>query len=83
MRAGGCLLRGTGSKFARLALQFAVVASPCVTTVVGSACASHVERDIGWIGEPIDADLLTEVEAILAPVRDIGRPENQNPSPLP
>lgn len=76
-----------GASFARLALQFAVVASPCVTTVVGSACASHVERDIGWIGEPFDADLLTEVEAILAPVRDIGWasgwPENQNPSPLP
>lgn len=39
------------------------------------------------VSEPIDADLLAEVEAILAPVRDIGweygRLENQNPSPLP
>jgi L-galactose dehydrogenase len=78
--------RERGASFARLALQFAVATSPCVTTIVGSASASHVERDTAWIGEPIDADLLAEVEAILAPVRDVGwangRPENQNPGPL-
>jgi hypothetical protein len=50
------------------------------------ASASHVVRDIAWIGEPIDADLLAEVEAILAPVRDVGWvngwPENHNPGRL-
>lgn len=53
-------------------MQFTVATSPCVTTVLGSASASHVERDIAWISEPIDADLLAEVEAILAPARDVG-----------
>lgn len=65
-------------------MQFAVASSPCVTTVLGSDSASHVERDIAWIAEPIDADLLAEVEVILAPVQDLGwvngRPENPEPA---
>jgi L-galactose dehydrogenase len=64
--------RERGSSLARLALQFSVMTSPCVTTVVGSASPANVKRDVEWIGEPIDADLLAEVEAILEPVRDIG-----------
>jgi L-galactose dehydrogenase len=79
--------RERGASLAKLALQFSVARSPCVTTVVGSASADHIRRDIAWIREPIDADLLAEVEAILAPVRDVGwvngRPENQDPGPLP
>jgi len=75
--------RERGSSLAKLALQFAVMTSPCVTTVVGSASPANVKRDVEWIGEPIDADLLAEVETILEPVRDIGwingRPENQDP----
>ena len=75
--------RERGSSLAKLALQFSVMTSPCVTTVVGSASPANVKRDVEWIGEPIDADLLAEVEAILEPVRDIGwingRPENQDP----
>jgi L-galactose dehydrogenase len=75
--------RERGSSLAKLALQFSVTTSPCVTTVVGSASPANVKRDVEWIGEPIDADLLAEVEAILEPVRDTGwingRPENQDP----
>jgi L-galactose dehydrogenase len=75
--------RERGSSLAKLALQFSVLTSPGVTTVVGSASPANVRRDIDWIGEPIDADLLAEVEAILEPVRDIGwisgRPGNQDP----
>jgi L-galactose dehydrogenase len=75
--------RERGSSLAKLALQFSASTSPCATTVVGSASPANVKRDVEWIGEPIDADLLAEVEAILEPVRDIGwtngRPENQDP----
>jgi L-galactose dehydrogenase len=57
--------------------------NPCGTTVVGSASPAHVKRDVEWIGEPIDADLLADVAAILEPVRDIGwingRAEHQDP----
>jgi L-galactose dehydrogenase len=77
------LCRQHGSSLARLALQFSVTTSPGVTTVVGSASAANIRRDIAWISEPMDADLLADVEALLAPVRDLGwvngRPENQNP----
>jgi L-galactose dehydrogenase len=79
--------RERGASLAKLALQFAVATSPCVTTIVGSASAGHIRRDIAWIGESIDADLLADIEAILAPVRDegwvSGRPENQSPGPRP
>ncbi len=79
----GARCQERGSSLAKLALQFSVMTSPCVTTVVGSASPANVKRDVEWIGEPIDADLLAEVEAILESVRDIGwingRPENQDP----
>lgn len=75
-----------GASLAKLALQFSVATSPCVTTVVGSARAGHIRRDVAWIAEPIDTHLLAEVEELLAPVRDLGwangRPENQDPGPL-
>jgi L-galactose dehydrogenase len=81
------LCRERGSSLAKIALQFSVTTSPCVTTVVGSASPANVQRGVDWIGEPIDADLLGDVEAILEPVRDIGwingRPENQDPGRAP
>jgi hypothetical protein len=67
----------------KIALQFAVATSPCVTTVIGRANAANVRRNAAWIGEPLDEDLLSDIDAILAPVRDQGwingRPENQDP----
>jgi L-galactose dehydrogenase len=75
--------RARGSDLAQLALQFAVATSPCVTTVIGSASAANVRRNAAWIDEPLDQDLLSEIDAILTPVRDQGwnngRPENQDP----
>ncbi len=76
-----CQERGTSLE--KIALQFSVTTSPCVTTVVGSASSANIRRDVAWLSEPIDAGLLGEVEAVLAPVRDVGwlngRPENQDP----
>jgi L-galactose dehydrogenase len=75
--------RERGADLAKLALQFSVMTSPCVSTVVGSASPANVRRNIAWIEEPIDDDLLAAVEAIFAPVRDLGwvngRGGNQNP----
>jgi L-galactose dehydrogenase len=87
VRAGISILQERGASFAKLALQFAVATSPCITTIVGSASASHVRRDVEWISESIDADLLVEVEAIIAHMREMGwvngRSENQHPGRLP
>jgi L-galactose dehydrogenase len=76
------LCRERGANLEKLALQFSVTTGPGVTTVVGSASAANIRRDIAWISEPICVELLAEVEAVLAPVRDTGwlngLPENQN-----
>jgi L-galactose dehydrogenase len=77
------LCQQRGASLDKLALQFSVTTTPCVTTVVGSASAANIRRDATWISEPIDTGLLAEVEAVLAPVRDTGwlngRPENHDP----
>ena len=45
-----------------------------------------MERNIAWADEPLDAELLADVEAVLAPIRDVswmtGRPENNDPDAL-
>jgi L-galactose dehydrogenase len=80
------LCAARGSDIAKLALQFAVQA-PVATTVVGSADPANMMRNAAWIEEEIDLDLLRDIEALLAPVRDVGwsvgRPENATPPAIP
>ncbi len=77
------LCRERGSDIAKLALQFAVSTSRWATTVAGIGSAPHVRRNVSWIEEPLDQELLALVDGVLAPVRDdgwtSGRPENQDP----
>ncbi len=77
------LCAARGADIAKLALQFAIRA-PVATTVVGSADAANIARNVAWTDEEMDVDLLSDVEALLAPVRDVGwavgRPENTNPA---
>ncbi|MGK3204256.1 aldo/keto reductase [Amycolatopsis sp. MEPSY49] len=77
------LCRARGEDLARVALRFAVETGGFASTLVGAADPEEVRRDVRWIGEPVDEDLLRAVEECLAPVRDRswpnGRPENQNP----
>jgi L-galactose dehydrogenase len=69
-----------GGDLGRLALQFSVANPDIATTVVGTASAERIERNIREIDEPIDGELLAGVQRILEPVRDVtwpsGRPEN-------
>lgn len=85
--AAAARCRARGTDISRLALQFAVATGPFASTVVGTADPAQVRRAIEWIGEPLDEDLLHEVEQILAPVRDIGwsngRAENREPEDAP
>jgi L-galactose dehydrogenase len=71
-----------GRDVAKLALQYALRLPGVASTLVGSAKSDNMERNIAWSEEPIDLDLLAEVEQILAPVRNVGwpvgRPENQD-----
>ena len=77
------LCRDRGEELARVALQFAVTTGGFASTLVGAADPEEVRRDVRWITEPVDDDLLRAVEECLEPVRDrswpSGRPENQEP----
>lgn len=71
-----------GSDIARLALQFSV-ANPAMTTcVTGSANPERVREWAGWVEEPLDPQLLKEVQEILRPIHNWhyieGRPENND-----
>jgi aryl-alcohol dehydrogenase-like predicted oxidoreductase len=65
--------RARGHDLAKLAFQFSVTADGPAATVVGTAYESEVRQWLAWLDEPIDASLLAEIDAILAPVRDRGR----------
>jgi L-galactose dehydrogenase len=64
----------------KLAIQYAVREPRICTTLVGSAKSANMLRNIAWVDEPIDDQLLAEVQAILEPIYNItwpqGRPEN-------
>jgi L-galactose dehydrogenase len=72
--------RRKGVDIAQLAIQFAVSNPALSTTLVGTANPDHLKKNVRWFETPIDSELLTEVQAILAPIRNktwlSGRPEN-------
>ncbi|HJP73756.1 MAG TPA: aldo/keto reductase [Pseudonocardiaceae bacterium] len=77
------LCRARGADIERIALQFSAATGGFVTTVVGAANPMEVRRNVASLDDPVDRELLAEVEECLAPVRDVGwrngRRENQHP----
>jgi len=67
--------RSRGTSIAKLALQFAIANPAIATTVAGSANPANVRAWGEWAIEPLDEDLLHEVQAIFAPVKDVGHSE--------
>jgi L-galactose dehydrogenase len=67
--------RARGSSIAKLALQFAIANPAIATTVAGSANPANVRAWAEWAAAPLDEDLLREVQAIFAPVKNIGHTE--------
>jgi hypothetical protein len=53
------------------------------TCITGSASPERVAQWIQWASQPMDAELLREVQAILEPIHNWfyieGRPENNDP----
>lgn len=72
--------RARGADLSKLALQFSVSDPRIPTTILGTANPANVEQNIRTIEEPLDRELLAEVQDILAPVHNLtwpsGRPEN-------
>jgi L-galactose dehydrogenase len=75
------LCRARGAELARLALQFSVAHPDLATTLVGTASPENVVKNVRWVEEPMDRELLAQVMQTLAPIHNqtwpSGRPENQ------
>jgi len=79
MAARHCTERGTD--IARLALQFSISDERIPTTLIGTADPNNLRNNVRWIEEPLDEELLREVQEILKPIMNktwpSGREENQ------
>lgn len=77
------LCASRGSDLAKLALQFSVSHPALATCIAGSANPARVRQWAEWIAEPVDHQLMSEVQTILQPIHNWyyteGRPENNDP----
>jgi L-galactose dehydrogenase len=71
--AGHCAKKGVD--IAKLALQFSLANPDITTTVSGSANPNNIRNWAKWAAEPLDPQLLAEVQAIFAPVKNLGHKE--------
>ncbi len=68
-----CAARGTD--IAKLALQFSLANDDIATTISGSANPANIRNWIRWANEPLDEELLRDVLAVFAPVKNVGHAE--------
>jgi L-galactose dehydrogenase len=73
-RAAACCA-AKGVDIAKLALQFSLAHPDIATTIAGSANPENIRNWARWAAEPLDAELLAEVQSIFAPVKNIGHVE--------
>jgi len=71
--AAHCAERGVD--IAKLALQFCLANPDIATTVSGSANPNNIRNWAKWAAEPLDEELLRDVLAIFAPVKNLGHRE--------
>jgi L-galactose dehydrogenase len=71
----------SGADLAALALAFSIARPDIHTSLVGSANAAQMERNVRTIDRAPDPELLAKVRQVLQPVRDLswpsGQPENE------
>jgi L-galactose dehydrogenase len=71
-----------GADIVKLALQFATHHPAIATTLVGTATPETIRKNIGYVEEPIDFELMARVLEILEPIHNHnftrGRPENRD-----
>jgi aryl-alcohol dehydrogenase-like predicted oxidoreductase len=73
-----------GVDIAQLALQFSIANEDLTTCITGSANPDRIRQWAQWIEQPLDQQLLADVQEILAPIHNWfyieGRPENNDVS---
>jgi aryl-alcohol dehydrogenase-like predicted oxidoreductase len=74
-REAADLCRARGSSIAKVALQFSLANPDIATTVAGSANPANVREWARWAAEPLNEELVRDVQAIFAPVKNIGHVE--------
>jgi L-galactose dehydrogenase len=74
-RAAAAHCASKGVDIAQLALQFAIANPDITTTVSGSANPKNIRQWAEWAAQPLDQELLAEVLAIFAPVKNLGHVE--------
>ena len=74
-RAAAAHCASRGVDIAKLALQFSLANPDIATTVSGSANPGNIRNWAKWAAEPLDQELLREVQAIFAPVKNLGHKE--------
>ena len=62
--------RGKGADIAKLAVQFTLADPDIATTLVGTSKPEKITNNVRWLEEPINEELLAEVQEILAPVHN-------------
>lgn len=74
-REAADLCSSRGSDIAKIALQFSIAHPDITTTVAGSANPANIRRWAEWAAEPLDQQLLAEVQSLFAPVKNLGHTE--------
>ncbi|MCF7762236.1 MAG: aldo/keto reductase [Verrucomicrobia bacterium] len=74
-RQAAALCQDRGVDIAQLALQFSVAHPDITTSVAGSANPDNIRKWAAWLEQPLDMDLLGEVQAIFEPVKNVGHRE--------
>ncbi len=74
-RAAAALCTSRGVDIAQLALQFSIANPDIATTIAGSANPDNIRTWAKWAAEPMDLELLADVQAIFAPVKNLGHTE--------
>jgi len=64
-----------GSNIAKLALQFSIANPDITTTIAGSANPRNIRQWAEWAAEPLDEELLREIQDVFEPVRNVGHQE--------
>ena len=69
-----------GVDLAKLALQFCVQNPAIATTVPGTANPDNMAKQLQWLNEPVDHELIAEVMRLLEPTKNVlwrvGRKQN-------
>ncbi|MES2476204.1 MAG: aldo/keto reductase [Verrucomicrobiota bacterium] len=74
-RAAAKLCDSRGVDIAQLALQFSCEHPGLATTIAGSANPANIRKWAEWLEQPIDRELLAEVLALFASVKNLGHIE--------